>query len=114
MSGRITGSDVGSAVSNALRRNARIVPLSGTYVQRKYFMPIYEYTCDACRNGFEELVRKMSAEDRPACPKCGSTRTARKLSVFAVGAEGSRAGDENAAMRPMRWGAGVMPNLKFG
>ena len=56
-------------------------------------MPIYEYTCKACHEKFEQLQRTMSsaADDANAakvkCPSCGSTRTARALSLFAVGAE---------------------------
>jgi putative FmdB family regulatory protein len=57
-------------------------------------VPIYEYTCKACHETFEQLQRTMSsAGDATAakvkCPACGSTRTARTLSVFAVGAEAS-------------------------
>ncbi|HEY7088877.1 MAG TPA: zinc ribbon domain-containing protein [Tepidisphaeraceae bacterium] len=49
-------------------------------------MPIYEYTCKSCESKFEKLVRTMSGEEKIECPKCGSTRTARALSLFAVGA----------------------------
>ena len=55
-------------------------------------MPIYEYTCQSCNTKFDRLVRSMSTADgeaRPKCPECGSDRTARALSVFAVAAEGS-------------------------
>ena len=57
-------------------------------------MPIYEYTCQACDARFEQLQRTMSAADdasaaKVKCPECGSTKTERALSVFAVGAEGS-------------------------
>lgn len=50
-------------------------------------MPIYEYTCKSCDHRFEQLVRSMSkADDQPKikCPECGSTKTARALSVFAA------------------------------
>ena len=57
-------------------------------------MPIYEYTCKSCHAKFEQLQRTMTAtaDDNGAgtkCPSCGSTKTARALSVFAVGAESS-------------------------
>ncbi len=58
-------------------------------------MPIYEYTCKSCSARFEELRRSMSAADddtQAKCPECGSTKTARSLSVFAVGAEGAAKG----------------------
>jgi putative FmdB family regulatory protein len=50
-------------------------------------MPIYEYTCRACEGRFEQLVRSMNGQSNVKCPECGSSRTARVLSVFAVGAE---------------------------
>jgi putative FmdB family regulatory protein len=52
-------------------------------------MPIYEYSCKSCEEKFEKLVRTMSEREAIACPQCGSTKTARALSVFAVGAESS-------------------------
>ena len=54
-------------------------------------MPIYEYSCQQCGQRFEQLVRSMSSADKFKCPKCGSAKTARALSVFAVGAEGAKA-----------------------
>ncbi len=48
-------------------------------------MPIYEYTCKSCDARFEKLTKSMSDErERVACPECGSTKTARAMSVFAV------------------------------
>lgn len=53
-------------------------------------MPIYEYNCRDCQTKFEQLVRSMSGEEKFTCPKCGSGKTARALSVFAVGADGPK------------------------
>ena len=53
-------------------------------------MPIYEYSCKACDARFEQLQRTMSSDAKVKCPECGSTRTARALSMFAVGAEGAK------------------------
>ena len=50
-------------------------------------MPIYEYACQSCNKKFDQLVRRMSGEHEAKCPECGSTKTSRMLSVFAVGAE---------------------------
>jgi putative FmdB family regulatory protein len=50
-------------------------------------MPIYEYACGSCHAKFERLVKSMSGQEPAACPKCGSTKTIRSLSVFAVGGE---------------------------
>ena len=58
-------------------------------------MPIYEYTCQSCQTRFDQLVRSMSNTDPQKCPKCGSAKTVRALSVFAVGAES--AGKSSAA-----------------
>ena len=49
-------------------------------------MPVYEYTCKACDAKFERLLKTMSGKERIKCPECGSTKTARAHSVFAVGA----------------------------
>lgn len=50
-------------------------------------MPIYEYTCKSCKAAFEQLVKSMSGQEKVKCPKCGSAKTERALSVFAVRAE---------------------------
>ena len=47
-------------------------------------MPIYEYKCDACHKPFEHFARSMSNTAPVKCPACGSAKTARALSVFAV------------------------------
>jgi putative FmdB family regulatory protein len=44
-------------------------------------MPLYEYTCTGCGDHFELLVR---ANEKPACPDCGSTRVEKQLSVPAA------------------------------
>jgi len=50
----------------------------------QFAMPMYEYICKKCDEKFEKLVRSMSDESRPACPKCNSQQTARTMSVFAA------------------------------
>lgn len=54
-------------------------------------MPVYEYTCEKCNKRFDHLARSMSApaEAKPVCPECGSKKTTKALSVFAVGGEGA-------------------------
>jgi len=47
-------------------------------------MPLYEYVCRACDTDFETLLpasRRDAAET--ACPSCGATKTARKISLMA-------------------------------
>jgi putative FmdB family regulatory protein len=52
-------------------------------------MPMYEYKCSECEHQFEELV--SSGTVSVACPKCGSEKTQKLLSVFAASA-GSASG----------------------
>lgn len=54
-------------------------------------MPIYEYTCKSCEKTFEHLHRSMNDDGKIKCPECGSSKTARTFSVFAVGAEAPKA-----------------------
>ena len=51
-------------------------------------MPLFEYTCDGCDHRFEQLV---TAERKPACPKCGSRKLTKHLSTFAVSTGSGRA-----------------------
>ena len=44
-------------------------------------MPIYEYACKDCGEGFETLVRSGST---PECPRCHSTQLDKQLSTFAT------------------------------
>lgn len=45
-------------------------------------MPLYEYDCTACGERFDRLTTTDSA-DSAACPKCGSVKVKRLLSVIA-------------------------------
>ena len=46
-------------------------------------MPLYEYRCAQCGEGFEQL-RKMDEADRGLeCPACKSAKVSRQLSTFA-------------------------------
>lgn len=51
-------------------------------------MPIYEFHCDACGADSEVLVRSSDWTGTP-CPKCGSTRLAKKFSTFAASVAGA-------------------------
>ncbi|MCE9616316.1 MAG: zinc ribbon domain-containing protein [Lentisphaerae bacterium] len=50
-------------------------------------MPIYEFQCKACGHEAEQLVPKTDWKGAK-CPACGSSRLAKKLSVFAVSGGG--------------------------
>jgi len=43
-------------------------------------VPIYDYTCEACEEQFDELVRFDAPP--PPCPACDSEETQRMLSTF--------------------------------
>ena len=51
-------------------------------------MPLYDYSCHACGQEFEVLLRTGDAP--PACSSCGSGDVARLLSGFAVSSEHTR------------------------
>ncbi len=42
-------------------------------------MPIYEFQCKKCGKDFEDLVARRG--DKSPCPKCGSKKVERKVSV---------------------------------
>lgn len=45
-------------------------------------MPIYEFHCAECNGDSEVLVRTSDWKGTP-CPRCGSVKLEKKLSVFA-------------------------------
>ena len=49
-------------------------------------MPLYEYTCRACSNQFEALVRGSTT---PTCPQCQSADLERLFSLPRVHSEAS-------------------------
>ncbi|MDB6021996.1 MAG: Regulatory protein FmdB family [Pedosphaera sp.] len=53
-------------------------------------MPIYEFHCGKCERDSEILVRSSNWEGTK-CPHCGSTKLAKKFSVFASSAGGGGA-----------------------
>ena len=48
-------------------------------------MPLYDYQCQQCVNGFTELRRTSEMDTQIDCPECGSRETIRSISSFAVG-----------------------------
>ncbi|MEW6776326.1 MAG: zinc ribbon domain-containing protein [Bdellovibrionota bacterium] len=45
-------------------------------------MPIFEYTCEKCKKGFELFLQNG---EKAACPSCGGTKLEKRFSVFGVG-----------------------------
>lgn len=53
-------------------------------------MPLYEYRCNECGEEFEKTLRFSEADRLPACPKCASQQTQKRLSrVVSFGAADS-------------------------
>jgi len=52
-------------------------------------MPILEYQCQGCENGFEWLSGVTYDESDPVCPTCGGKELQRKMSVFATATGGA-------------------------
>ena len=47
-------------------------------------MPIYEYECGGCRRRVSILVRSLSSQEAPRCPRCDSAALKRIMSRFAT------------------------------
>lgn len=70
-------------------------------------MPMYEYRCRKCGQGFEELVRGPAEEALLRCPACGADAPERCLSACAVRVGGGFTGGETAS-------GPAMPGLSGG
>lgn len=46
-------------------------------------MPVYEYVCQDCDDEFEKRVSFSEADHSQECPSCGSSKSKKKLSLFA-------------------------------
>lgn len=63
-------------------------------------MPIFEYECLNCGHVKAQVFLGSGKRPRPACPHCGSSRTRRVMSSFAVVAsEASRLKEFDASKR---------------
>jgi len=52
-------------------------------------MPIYEYRCEECNEHFQVFVRSPSRPAKLICPKCGSDRVKKAVSLLGVSAAAS-------------------------
>jgi putative FmdB family regulatory protein len=58
--------------------------------EKRFGMPIYEFSCKECSSVFEVLVR--SQNEKVSCPSCNGTEVSKLFSTFAVASrEGSMA-----------------------
>jgi len=53
-------------------------------------MPIYEYQCNDCGERFDKWLRSMDCAEATRCPRCGSQRVRKAVSV--PGKSGSMSG----------------------
>lgn len=53
-------------------------------------MPVYEYQCETCGENFDLFVRSATQETKPECPRCGSSKVKKAISLFGVGGTGAR------------------------
>nr|MBC7246020.1 zinc ribbon domain-containing protein [Chloroflexota bacterium] len=63
-------------------------------------MPIYEYRCTQCGEKFEKWLRSMSAEVDICCPRCGSQRVEKAISLFGKSSSTTSAAAANASCAP--------------
>ncbi len=45
-------------------------------------MPIYEFVCDSCKQGFEYFILSSRELKNISCPNCGSHQVRKVLSSF--------------------------------
>lgn len=45
-------------------------------------MPLYEFICEDCGNGFEKMMRFSETNQQPECPACHGSNTKKQLSLF--------------------------------
>lgn len=70
-------------------------------------MPLYEYACDQCGQQAELLVRPGV---EPKCPKCGSSKLSKLLSIVAAPSRGESSGRErDFPSRPCGPSCGCFP-----
>ena len=47
-------------------------------------MPIYEFYCHKCNTIYNFFSKSVNTQKIPTCPKCGSIKLKRKISIFAT------------------------------
>jgi len=47
-------------------------------------VPIYEYECQGCRRRVSLLVRSLTGQSSPRCPRCGGADLSRLMSRFST------------------------------
>ncbi|MCK7470372.1 MAG: zinc ribbon domain-containing protein [Desulfomicrobium escambiense] len=58
-----------------------------------YAMPIYEYFCKPCNTIYQFLIKRVTHETSPVCPRCGEKELERVMSRFST--PNTRTGDDD-------------------
>ncbi len=48
-------------------------------------MPMYQFSCRECGQGFEKRLRMSQASDQQDCPSCGGENTKKVFGTIAIG-----------------------------
>lgn len=56
-------------------------------------MPIYEYYCKPCNTIFQFLIKRVTPDTCPVCPRCGESSLERVMSRFSTSSTKSEADD---------------------
>lgn len=57
-------------------------------------MPIYEFYCHKCNTVYNFFSRTVNTEKIPLCPRCGTVKLKRQMSIFAKLSRGKAEGEE--------------------
>ena len=71
-------------LTGALNPRARITHQKAEIPGEDHRVPIYEYDCRGCRRRVSILVRSLSSQEAPRCPRCDSAELHRLMSRFAT------------------------------
>jgi len=63
-------------------------------------MPIYEYRCHECGEKFEKLIRSLASVQEICCPRCGSSRVEKAISLFGTSASSGSTFSSQASCAP--------------
>jgi putative FmdB family regulatory protein len=59
-------------------------------------MPLFEYTCDACKKRFTVLIGMTAVQDDRTCPHCGSDQATKRVTRFVRGKSDEALADDLA------------------
>lgn len=63
-------------------------------------MPMYQFSCRDCGQGFDKKLRMSQASEQQDCPGCGSNQTQKVFGAVAIGGA-SRTSSDSLPARPV-------------